>query len=98
MTVQLVVPMTLDHLGRFVTVEQDSTDDIVQSVRTVLLTVPDTRLTDPEYGVDLEFTRSADLDDLAEEVGRFEPRATPAEVETVIDSVGYGDVVVRVHA
>lgn len=89
----LQVPLTLARNGSFATVDDGSPDDITQNVRAVLLTTPDTRLTDPDYGVDLLFHR--DLAHVADEVRRFEPRAATVDIETVLDATGHADVTIR---
>ena len=94
MTVHLQVPLTLDRHGRFRTVDHDSADDVTQSVRTVLLTPPGTRLVDPDYGIEPRFRKVQDLDTLADEIVAFEPRATPVNVQAAVDSAGNATVTV----
>ena len=92
MTSHLKVPLELDRRGRYATVEQDSDDDVTQSVRVLLLTEPGTRLVDPAFGVHLLFTR--DLDDLADLVAEQDPRAAPVHVQAVTDQLGAAAVTV----
>lgn len=47
----LMVPVGLAQDGSLATVEQDSLDEITQSVRMLLGTLPGTRLTVPGYGL-----------------------------------------------
>ena len=94
MTVHLKVPLTLTRKGTLETVDQDSADDITQTVRSILLTTPGTRLVDPGYGVEPRFRRERDVESLADEIVALDPRATPAVVDAVVGSTGAATVTV----
>lgn len=88
----LAVPLTLARDGSFATVDDGSADDITQNVRAVLLTEPGSRITDPDYGVSLHFSR--DLDGIADAVRTFEPRASTVAVQVAVDQAGQTDITV----
>lgn len=71
----------------FALIEQDSEDEIVQSVRVLVSTPTESRVELPEYGVDDPlFTQDTDLHQIADAVEEWEPRAS-VSVDESIDSL-----------
>ena len=91
------LPMRLDRRGEPRTVEQDTADEVAQSVRVLMLTRPGDRLTQPAYGLaDPAFAPAGETPGVVEAVERWEPRATLDNVDAELDDAGRLDVDVRV--
>lgn len=76
----LRIPLQPGRRG-FAVVDQDTGEEVVQSVRVLLETRPGEALMAPRYGVDdPTFAAGGIDDDLVEAIRRFEPRATEATV------------------
>lgn len=72
------------------TVEQDSDDDILTCVETLLRTPVDSRLEHPEYGVeDTAFTTSPETieNEIRESVNEWEPRAEALPEATITNQI-----------
>lgn len=95
----LAVPFELDQRGHARTVDQESDEELLQSVRVLIETRPGERLIVPDYGVDdLAFVGPDDLGEewLADAVADFEPRATVEIARTAIDESGRTEALVEV--
>lgn len=70
-------PFRLDTLsGEFSYIEQDSFEDIIQSVEVLLQTVVGSRIELPTYGVDdMLFRSGLDTNEILARVAEWEPRA-----------------------
>lgn len=87
MSRHLALPLRLGAGGSFVTVDEDSIDEVTQNVRVALLTRPGERLATPELGTDdLTFVGLAGTDVL-EQTLEIEPRADLDLVEQLIDEL-----------
>ena len=65
--------------GRYVTVEQDTTDEIMQCVKAVVSTVRGQREELPDFGLDIDLTfatQDIDLNRLESALSTWEPRAS----------------------
>jgi phage baseplate assembly protein W len=79
-------PLRLGRGGSFAVVEQDSVDDITQSVQVLLSTPVGSRIELPEYGVEaLEFTTVVDRASIVQAINDWEPRAD-VTVDDQLDS------------
>lgn len=81
----LKVPFALDRQGHARTTEQDSGDEIRQSVKVLLATRPGERLVIPDYGLADPAFAGPDAGVIAEAVQRWEPRADLGTIQTAID-------------
>ena len=93
------VPFRIGRNGSAATVDQDSDEELLQTVGVLLETRPGERQVVPNYGVDdLTFSTA---DGITEEwvddaVRRFEPRADGSVVSAAVDSSGRASVEVEV--
>lgn len=73
--------------GRFSVVEQDSDEEVLQCVDAIMRTDVGSRVDEPEFGrPDLAFQRGWNLTDmLRDSVETWEPRASTAMTDDVID-------------
>lgn len=83
MTAHLRLPLSLAGDGSFRTVEEDSPEEILQSVAVVLRTRPGERLADPDLGVEDPTFVGFDAKAALTEVERWEERASLEVVEQV---------------
>ena len=76
----------------FATVEQDTFDEIVQSVTVVLRTRPGEMLTAPDFGlVDPTFSVESEMDSgIVEAIQEHEPRADVAHVDVAMRRAALG--------
>lgn len=97
----LSVPFEIDQRGHARTLDQDSDEEILQSVRVLIDTRPGERLIVPDYGVDdLAFVGPADIGEewLADAVAEWEPRATVEVARTAINESGRTEALVEVDS
>lgn len=72
--------------------EQDTLEEVAQSVQVLLTTTEGTRIEVPEYGVrDMVFADSIDLEAISTAVDEWEPRAS----STVLDEIDSQDELIR---
>lgn len=96
----LAVPWRLDRSGRAAIVDQDTDAEVLQTIRVLLSTRPGERQAVPRYGVADPLFFDADeeptLDELADAVAEWEPRATVELVDRAVDDLGGVGAVVGV--
>ena len=81
----LTWPLRLDGTSLAV-VEQDSTDEIAQSVSLLLSTTRATRLELPDYGIDdPTFGRQLNNAEVVAQIAEWEPRAVADSEATAVD-------------
>jgi phage baseplate assembly protein W len=84
----LTFPLTLTPTGHLLAVEQDSPLDIGSCVTSILSTPPGWRIDDPDFGRPplLAFRQGGvDVQQIADSVHTYEPRATGDIVASTID-------------
>lgn len=69
-------PLRLGTGSDFAMVEQDSVDEIMQSVEVLLSTTRGSRVELPEYGIDDPSFTGVDLQDISDAIVDWEPRAS----------------------
>lgn len=84
MTASFALPLQLGSGGSFATLAQDTAGEIAQSVAVLMSTRPGERRAVPEYGLPDPLFGGASVDDVVEVIAEWEPRASPALVESVI--------------
>lgn len=84
---RLSLPLRVTTAGAMATITQDSLEDVVQSVELLLATRPGERRTEPEYGLVDMLGVGFEIDDLTAAIAKWEPRAVPAVVETVLTTL-----------
>lgn len=88
----LAFPFRLERDGSAAVLEQDTLDEVAQSVQVLLMTHEGERLEVPEYGVaDLVFAAEPDLEGISAAVEEWEPRAA----SRVVDQIDNEDELVR---
>jgi phage baseplate assembly protein W len=83
----LALPIKVTASGRLATVEQDSVDDISQSVALLIDTRPGDRRSVEEYGIPDPVFGGVDVDEVTELILEWEDRADQAFVEKVAAGV-----------
>lgn len=73
---KLALPLRVGPSGAFVVLDQDSPDDVAQSVRVLLTTVQGTRVEAPDYGVPEWAFADPDVSTAEAACREWEPRAT----------------------
>lgn len=81
------LPIVVTPAGQLAVLEQDSPVEIAQSVKLLLSTEPGERLAVPEYGYPSPIGAGIDLDDIADVIEEWEPRADPALVELTFNTI-----------
>lgn len=89
----LAIPFLIGADGSALTVEQDSTDEVVQCVAVLVGTRPGTRPMVPAYGLTDPTFVGVQTGELTRAVARFEPRAS---VSVAVTPGGTEQVVVQV--
>ena len=88
----LRVPFGLDLRGRAAIVDQDTDEEILQTVRVLLATRVGERAALPSYGLEdpvfFDFGEAPSEDEVIELVAEEEPRASVQHVAQAIDDVG----------
>ena len=80
-------PIALGADGRIVTLEQDSTAEVAQSVALLLSTQPGERADVPDYGYTSPLGLGVDPNEVAAVIGEWEDRADPATVEVTLTTL-----------
>lgn len=73
----LALPLALGQDGFFATLAQDSTPEVLQSVKVILLTEPGERLAVPEFGTDSGAFVPVDANQVTAAIDRWDTRANP---------------------
>lgn len=81
----IALPVRLLPSGNLATVEQDSTAEVAQSVRALLLTEPGERLADPDIGTPDPVFDGLDAEEVTAVLAEQEPRATVGIVTAMLD-------------
>lgn len=98
------LPTTIPHLklpmklfgGKFTTVEQDTTDEIMQCVRAVIGTVRGQRTNLPDFGLDIDIVfllKDMDITRIEAAIEEWEPRAkatveiNPQTVDNLLQAI-----------
>lgn len=97
MSRHLALPLRLGAGGSFVTVPEDSLDEVAQSVAVVLLTRLGERPATPTLGTPDPTFAGLDADAALELVSEWEPRADLELVEQTLDADGVDRSTVRVR-
>jgi phage baseplate assembly protein W len=95
MASHLAWPLRLAPDGSLATLEQDSPEEISQSVELVLLTTPGERVDAPDFGLEDPAFRDVSAGEIVAAITRWEPRADAA---VVVSDVQTGRRTVRVDA
>ena len=93
----LAFPFRIGRDGAAVVLEQDTLDEIAQSVQVLMMTHEGDRLEVPDYGIsDLVFTVDPDLEAISAAVEEWEPRAVTRITDGYDDQVD--DLILNVYA
>lgn len=90
----LALPLRLAPDGHLVALDQDSPEEIAQSVALLVATRPGERRSVPGYGVPDPLGSGFDPDVADEAIEEWEDRADPADIDIVTDTLAEQHVVV----
>lgn len=83
----LAFPIRVSAAGSLTALEQDSEQEIAQSVALLVATTPGERRSVPEYGMPDPVFGGVSQEDVSDVIAEWEDRADPAFVEQLADDV-----------
>jgi phage baseplate assembly protein W len=87
MVQRLALPLMVAPGGHLASLEQDSPEEIAQSVALVIATRPGERRSVADYGMEDPVFGGLDIADMVAVVAEWEPRADPAQAEMLLDQI-----------